>query len=681
MATKYTITLSADDWYSMGGVTSPIYLSGGAFYEDSALTVQLGSLGGYTREGYRFTGFFSATSGGTQYTTASGSFTNAAFALTSNKTWYAQGQKLSCSLILDGNGGSGGTQYVYTKTGTAEGEPIYYSNAGCTTQITPTPPTRTGYVFLGFFSAASGGTQYTDADMNPTAALRALTTDGRIYAQWQAPYKVTLSASGWTGADAAFWYDAIGGKCYAAANMATEITTVAVPTKESRRFNGYNTASDGTGTTYIDAQGNISADIGAYVTAAKTLYAQGVVVSYKITTAQAGGTGGGGVFYAAAGETGAGRFHTDDQCTSEPKTSAAIPTRTGYTFLGYYSAASGGTKYVESTGEFTEAFYSAAISAAITITAHWQARQYTLSFDYNGGRGTPAAKTVTYGSAIGALPTATNPKGAFVEWQVDGVKITSATVWNIAANMAAVAKWDYYFSGVTDYFNLGSATLIPFESDEGTNRAHVVTRHYGKAAGAEQTGPVWRNPTVKYMVVGNMTFTATLGKAVSATRGLIYGPYYDGNPPTWHFGYHAGMTHTGHMITSVTIETGLGRFPVVTVHGTANEGADAINKFTVSVPIVARARPQNLLNSITGGGYLQSLVLSATCDPVVMQENLEPCASDVVNGRYELHAETLAASLESAPTCTGGFVALGEPAVRSGTNYMRYRLTARKEIV
>ena len=678
MATKYTITLSASDWISTGGTPSKIYLSGGAFYADSNLTEQMGNLGGYGRSGYRFKGFYSGTSGGTQYANEHGSFTSAAYALTANKTWYAQGEKLSCSLVLNANNGSGGTASVYTKTGTEDGDQIFYTDANCTTPTTPTAPTRTGYVFTGFFSSTSGGTKYINADMTPTAALRSRTTDGTIYAQWQAPYKVTLTSTNWTGATAAFWYDAIGGKCYAAADMATEITTVAVPTRECYRFTGYNTASGGTGTAYIDEAGNISPDIGAYVTAAKTLYAQGAVVSYKITPAQASGTGGEGVFYAAAGETGAGRFHTDDQCTSAPKTAAAaIPTRTGYTFLGYYSAASGGTKYIEPTGEFTDAFYSATISAATTITAHWQANTYTLSFNYDGGAVSTVSKTVTYGSAVGTLPTTTKGGAGFDGWYIGDTHITSTTVWNYAADKEATAKWTRYFGTVVDFFGLASNALVPIASTTGDTRHRVTAAHGGKyESGVNQVGGIWRNPSVTYVVKANTTVSVQLGKGFAAQRS------------------GSTMTVSGFMITTVEINTEVGKFPTVTVSAVANEGANAVNNFTenknkfnVSVPVVARSKAQNLLGAISGGGHLQRCVLVATCDPVVCEENLMPCASDIVNGRYELAAETLAAENNAAPTMAsasgsnGGFALIDDPKQTSESDFVRYTIQARREMV
>ena len=111
------------------------------------------------------------------------------------------------------------------------------------------------------------------------------------------------------------------------------------------------------------------------------------------------------------------------------------------------------------------------------------------------------------------------------------------------------------------------------------------------------------------------------------------------------------------------------------------------DKFNVSVPVVARSKAQNLLGAISGGGHLQSCRLVAACDPVVCEENLMPCASDIVNGRYELSAETLAPNGESAPTMTaaggtnGGFALIADPRQGRDCDYIRYTIEARKEMV
>ena len=209
-----------------------------------------------------------------------------------------------------------------------------------------------------------------------------------------------------------------------------------------------------------------------------------------------------------------------------------------------------------------------------------------------------------------------------------------------------------------DYFGFASAALVPISSDAGDTVHRVTASHAGRyAAGVSEAGGIWRNPTTTYAVVRNTTLAVTLGKAYKGSSGV-----------------------SGYMITSVEVSTEIGRFPTVTISATANEGANAINLFPVSVPIVARSKAQNLLNAVSGGGYLQRVSLVAACDAVVCEENLMPCASDVVNGRYELAAETLAAAQQAAPTTGNGFAFLGAPKAQQDADYMRYSLTARKEM-
>ena len=67
------------------------------------------------------------------------------------------------------------------------------------------------------------------------------------------------------------------------------------------------------------------------------------------------------------------------------------PTRTGYTFAGWYTATSGGSKVTSYTG-----------SSAVTYYAHWTANTYTVS--YNKGTATggtlPSNQTATYNASI-----------------------------------------------------------------------------------------------------------------------------------------------------------------------------------------------------------------------------------------------------------------------------------------
>jgi hypothetical protein len=220
---------------------------------------------------------------------------------------------------------------------------------------------------------------------------------------------------------------------------------------------------------------------------------------------------------------------------------------------------------------------------------------------------------------------------------------------------------------ITDYFSLASASLVAVASTTGDTKQHVAAAHRGKyESGVNATSGIWRNPSVTYQVIADMTLTVMLGKGFSGASG-----------------------RSGYMITSVEIVTQIGQFPTVTVSAVANEGANAVNnytvnanKFKVSVAIKARSKAQNLMTALSGGGQLQRLTLVATCDPVVCVLGAMPCASDIVNGRYELSAETLAASGENAPTATssGGFTIIGTPKTVRDGDFVRYEVEARKEM-
>ena len=69
--------------------------------------------------------------------------------------------------------------------------------------------------------------------------------------------------------------------------------------------------------------------------------------------------------------------------------SLPTPTRTGYTFAGWYTAASAGTQVTTNTVVSTASNH--------TLYAHWTATTGTVSFDKQGGSGTANSMTVTFG--------------------------------------------------------------------------------------------------------------------------------------------------------------------------------------------------------------------------------------------------------------------------------------------
>lgn len=81
------------------------------------------------------------------------------------------------------------------------------------------------------------------------------------------------------------------------------------------------------------------------------------------------------------------------------------PVREGYTFLGWYTQAEGGTKYT-----FTEA-----ISSNITLYAHWNAHSHTVTLENDENKET---NSYDYGSSV-SVPTPTKKTGYnFNHWEV-----------------------------------------------------------------------------------------------------------------------------------------------------------------------------------------------------------------------------------------------------------------------
>jgi len=62
--------------------------------------------------------------------------------------------------------------------------------------------------------------------------------------------------------------------------------------------------------------------------------------------------------------------------------SATMPTRAGYTFEGYYDAASGGTQYYTSTGTSARAWNK---TSNTTLYAHWTKNSYNLTLNCTSG--------------------------------------------------------------------------------------------------------------------------------------------------------------------------------------------------------------------------------------------------------------------------------------------------------
>ncbi len=118
------------------------------------------------------------------------------------------------------------------------------------------------------------------------------------------------------------------------------------------------------------------------------------------------------------------------------------PTRTGYTFDGWYLD---GVKVDETYVVIND----------VTLVAQWTVNTYTVTFDGNDDEldpvtVDPATKEVTYNSAVGELPVPTRTGYTFLGWaDEDGNAVTAETVYTIAGDSTYYAVWERNIYTVT----------------------------------------------------------------------------------------------------------------------------------------------------------------------------------------------------------------------------------------
>ena len=115
------------------------------------------------------------------------------------------------------------------------------------------------------------------------------------------------------------------------------------------------------------------------------------------------------------------------------KLSTTKPTRTGYTFQGWATSASGSVVYASGAN------YTA--NASVTLYAVWKAITYTVKYNANGGSGAPSSQTKTYGVTLtlsSTIPTRTSVEdnGTLTEYTFKGWA-TSSTSTSVAYKAGA----------------------------------------------------------------------------------------------------------------------------------------------------------------------------------------------------------------------------------------------------
>ena len=210
-------------------------------------------------------------------------------------------------------------------------------------------PTRTGYTFKGWYTAASGGTKVGAGGVNytPSGAIT-------LYAQWTAnSFTVNFNANGATGSMAAqgFVYD-----------VAQNLTANSF-TREGYTFTGWNTKVDGTGTSYSDKQSVTNI---AGTSTSVTLYAQWSVNKFTVK------------FDINCDEGGEGTMSNQSFTYNESqKLTTNAFTREGYKFLGWSTTKGGSAEYID--GQSVKNL-SATNNETVTLYAVWQISRYSVTF-------------------------------------------------------------------------------------------------------------------------------------------------------------------------------------------------------------------------------------------------------------------------------------------------------------
>ena len=227
------------------------------------------------------------------------------------------------------------------------------------------------------------------------------TADVKLYAQWTANvYTLSFNANGGSVSETS-----------RKVNEGAAYGNLPTPTKAGYGFNGWYTAA--TGGTKVSSstkmgQSNV------------TVYAQWTANAYTLSF----NANGGSVSEASRAVKADAAYGT-----------LPTPTRTGFTFNGWYTAASGGTQVSSSTKMAKD---------NVTVYAHWTANTYTVSFNANGGSVSQSSKTVTYNAAYGTLPTPTREYYTFNGWYTaasGGTKVTASSNYTAGANQTLYAQW------------------------------------------------------------------------------------------------------------------------------------------------------------------------------------------------------------------------------------------------
>ncbi len=421
----YSVTYNGN---SNTGGSVPV--DGSTYHITDTVTV-LGNTGSLVKAGYTFTGWNTVANGsGTSY---SGGDT---FSITtSNVTLYAQWTAVNYSVTYNGNTNTGGSvptdgsTYHITDTVTVLG------NTGSLV--------KAGYTFTGWNTLANGsGTVYSGGD---TFAMGS--SNVSLYAQWtENTYSVTYNGNSNTSGSVP-----VDGTSYHNSDTATALGNTGSLVKAGYTFTGWNTAVNGSGTSYSGG------DTFSITTSNVTLYAQWTAVNYSVTYNGNTNTGG-------SVPTDGSTYHITDIVTILGNTGSLV--KAGYTFTGWNTLANGsGTSY---SGGDTFAMGSSNVS----LYAQWTENTYSVTYNGNSNTGgsVPVDGTSYHNSdtatALGNTGSLVKAGYTFAGWNTvangSGTSYSGGDTFSITtSNVTLYAQWTAVNYSVTYNGNTNTGGSVP----------------------------------------------------------------------------------------------------------------------------------------------------------------------------------------------------------------------------
>jgi uncharacterized repeat protein (TIGR02543 family)/LPXTG-motif cell wall-anchored protein len=345
-----------------------------------------------TRTGYTFDGWFTEQTGGTKYGATS-------TPPDGNLVVHAQWTQVSANTVFT---------VTYEEYGGTTVPNATFLSGGTVTL--PADPTRAGYTFDGWFTEQTDGTKF-NASFSPPAENLV------VHAQWtQIPFAVTFEEHGGTAVpDETF---VSGGTLALPAN----------PTRAGYTFNGWFTAQTG-GTKYgsiaSPPDGNlvVHAQWTQNPAPAPAPTPTPAATPFAVTYEEHGGT--------TVPDT---TFVSGGTVTLPP-----APTRAGYTFNGWFTAQTGGTKFGAS---FSPSDGNVAVHAQWTQNPAPAASPFAVTYEEHGGTTVPDATFVS-GGTVTLPPAPTRAGYTFNGWftaQTGGTKF-GASFSPSDGNVAVHAQW------------------------------------------------------------------------------------------------------------------------------------------------------------------------------------------------------------------------------------------------